>query len=288
MWEGARTKSWVQSVRRLMRAGAAPDLLIVGAQKAGTTSLYNYLNAIPGFSGAQRKEVRFFNDEGRYAKGTKWYERFFGGDKNDVHFEATPEYLYHPDVPVRIHAHYPGCRIVIVLREPVARAFSAWNMYQRWAKEGFVPHVLWKRRRANPLFSLFFDGAVPSFEECIEQESPLLGVTNSPLEPSIIRRGLYAEQIQRFLNVFGPEQVLVVGFQRLIKSPSEVLDNVISFAVGQRLPQAGAEVVEATSVFNEGRYSGKCPKSIANKLNAFYLPHNQRLADLLGGSLPDW
>ena len=65
-------------------------------------------------------------------------------------FEATPEYLNHPAVPERIQVHYPDVRIVIVLRQPVARAYSAWNMYRPWAGAGFIPLGMWQGRRTTP------------------------------------------------------------------------------------------------------------------------------------------
>lgn len=176
LWAGARAKQGVQGLSRLLRPGVGPDLLIVGAQKAGTTALFNYLDARPGFVGAQRKELRFFNRDERYARGVEWYEQFFDARRPGVKFEATPEYLYHPAVPERIHAHYPDVRIVMLLREPVARAYSAWNMYRHWADTGFMPLALWQSRHDNPLYRLFFEREPPSFEEYVEHEMQLNGI----------------------------------------------------------------------------------------------------------------
>ena len=211
-WTGARFKQGLQAIERRMRLGTAPDLLIVGAQKAGTTSLFNYLDARRDFLGAQRKEVRFFNQVERFARGTPWYERHFDGRRSGLHFEATPEYLYHPDAAARIQAHYPNVRIVIILREPVARAYSAWNMYRRWAKAGFMPLVLWQNRHRNPLFYLFLKAPLR-----------LSRITSSmkcdcwpPKSHHWSHRFcvvVYTKSRSRFLNAFGSEHVLVLGFR---------------------------------------------------------------------------
>ena len=280
LWAGARVKQGAQGIGRRFRVGASPDLLIVGAQKAGTTSLFNYLAARPGFIGAQRKEVRFFNRDEHYARGVAWYERFFDARQSGVRFEATPEYLYHPTAPERIHAHYPDVRIVMVLREPVARAYSAWNMYRHWAETGFMPLALWQSRHDNPLYRLFFEGKPPSFEEYVEHEMQLIGLAEPPLEPGILRRGLYADQVVRYLDCFGSRQVLVLGFRELVEQPDHAVDTVAAFArAGGHESSSAGSVVPA---HNTGTYPRDCPEPVARRLQSFYQPHNERLRQLLG------
>lgn len=282
-WQGARGKAALHAAHRLVRTGVSPSLLIVGAQKAGTTSLYNYLAGLPGFWGAQRKEVRFFSDDGRFAKGVRWYERFFDGSQSGVHFEATPEYLYHPGVPGRIRRYYPDARIVILLREPVARAYSAWNMYRHWATSGFVPLVLWQRRDSSPLFKLFFTGRPPTFREYVEHEMALMESDPGVLEPGILRRGIYADQIARYYDAFGPGQVLVIGFRDLVNRPGETVERVAAFAQSGSL--AGLEGAGWSTVHNTGEYPSECPADVARELTEFYAPHNERLGRMLGGEL---
>lgn len=283
LWAGAWVKQELQGVARVLRPGSAPDLLIVGAQKAGTTSLFNYLDARPGFYGAQRKELRFFNRDERYARGAAWYEHFFDARRPGVKFEATPEYLYHPAVPKRIHAHYPEVRIVIVLREPVARAYSAWNMYRHWADTGFMPLVLWQNRHDNPLYQIFFEGQPPSFEEYVDHEMQLIESGEPPLEPAILRRGLYVDQVARYLDCFGSRQVLVLGFRELVERPEQTVDSVAAFA------RVGGGESSSTSqdapAHNKGAYPSECPAHVANRLHAFYQPQNERLWGLLGREL---
>lgn len=280
LWTGAYGKQRLQAARRRFRTGASPDLLIVGAQKAGTTSLFNYLEQVAGFFAAQRKEIGFFNREECFARGTDWYERFFEAQKDGVRFEATPEYLYDPAVPERIRNHYPDVRIVCVLREPVARAYSAWNMYCQWAKARFVPLAMWQSRHHSPLYKLFFTGQPPSFRQYVDYETKLMQMEQAPLEPGILRRGIYVDQITRFLDTFGPKQFLALGFQDLVNSPEETIERVRDFVHAQdpNVPFLGGH----EPAYNVGQYPSSCPEDIADRLRRFYTIHNERLWRVLG------
>lgn len=286
-WLSARAKLAAQWLRRLPRPGADPSLLLVGAQRAGSTSLFRYLAGYPGFAPAQRKEVRFFHIDANYARGLAWYRKFFDGRRPDaVHFEATPEYLYYPEAADRIHAHYPDVRIVIMLREPVARAYSAWNMYYRWARTGRIPLNLYhsRKRPGIQLYSLFFEGRPPTFGEYVDHELRLMEQTEPPREPGIIRRGIYADQVARYLDLFGPSRVLVLGFNELATRPEALVERVAAFARGREGETAGPTVSRA---HNSGTYAEECPWADAERLAAFYAPHNERLWAQLGYHV-DW
>lgn len=284
--KAAQVKRGAEALERRLRTPAAPGLLIVGAQKAGTTSLFNYLDRLPGFTGAQRKEVRFFNDESRYRLGRDWYERFFDGrHPGGVHFEATPEYLYDPDAAERIRADYPHIKVAILLREPVDRAYSAWNMYRRWSESGFVPLAIWEGRRGRTrlLYELFFKRRPPGFGEYVDFELGLLEKGDPPLEPGIIRRGQYAEQVARYYRLFGSRQVLVIGFRELAECPQRVVARVCQFA-GAAPVHAGENA--PTGSRNTGQYVDECPPEVRARLSAYYAPHNAALRDLLGREVP--
>jgi len=111
-------------------SGHKPDFLIVGAQKSGTTSLFSYLEERRGFVGSKPKEVHYFDREDNFLKGEGWYHSHFikrSGQKGLI-FEASPEYLSRSKVPPRLKAYNPDLKIIILLREPISRAYSAWNM----------------------------------------------------------------------------------------------------------------------------------------------------------------
>src|SRR5687768_12473294 len=90
-------RTCVRGLRNLL-PGNIPDFIIVGAQKAGTTSLHYYLKQHPKLVGSSPKEVRFFNADYNYQKGKNWYSKAFRDAKNPfkkgLYFEATPMYMY--------------------------------------------------------------------------------------------------------------------------------------------------------------------------------------------------
>ncbi|HWI56250.1 MAG TPA: sulfotransferase domain-containing protein, partial [Bacillota bacterium] len=111
-----------------------PDFLILGAQKAGTSSLEFFLSQHPQIKCARTKEVGFFSRDQLFQSGPGWYARQFPRRNwpGTLLFEATPEYLYYPFAAERIREFDPRMKCLILLRNPVNRAFSAWNMYRQF------------------------------------------------------------------------------------------------------------------------------------------------------------
>jgi len=107
-----------------------PNYLIIGAAKCGTGSLYRYLIQHPEIKPALTKEVRFFDKY--YDKGTNWYRVSFPFKnflrRNYVTGEATPRYLDHPHAPKRVKEVIPNAKFIILLRNPIDRAYSMYNM----------------------------------------------------------------------------------------------------------------------------------------------------------------
>jgi len=125
-----------------------PTFLILGAQKAGTTWLADMLRQHPGICMPETKELHFFNKRANVAKGLTWYEEHFEDCDAPVHGEATPNYLWCPedpdeieesgrvaDVPHLVHETYPDLKFIVSLRDPVARAVSA---YRTLIRGGFI------------------------------------------------------------------------------------------------------------------------------------------------------
>lgn len=110
-----------------------PNAIIVGAGKAGSTSLHNYLAAHPDIAGSVPKEVMYFT--ANYDKGPQWYlERFPGAEAAAIAFESTPQYSFRdefPEVPARICAYNRDMRILYIVREPIARIVSHFNHWTR-------------------------------------------------------------------------------------------------------------------------------------------------------------
>jgi hypothetical protein len=189
-----------------VRRGALPTFLVVGAQKAGTSSLGLLLDRHPDIGMPRRKELHYFGTERRYRRGLDFYRsRFRQVADRPERFEATPGYLYVPEVAARVARDLPDTvRFVAVLRDPVERAYSHY----------------WHGRRL---------GAVRvSFEDALAREPEHLA-KGDWVWWSLVDRGRYLPQLRRFCAAVGRERVLVLLFEDLVRDPPGVADRVASW-----------------------------------------------------------
>ena len=180
----------------------APNFLVIGAQRAGTTFLYNILSNVADiYLPTRRKEIHFFD---RYfQRGMKWYESFFPTNAQAVSYralgEVTPDYIFDSIVPIRISECIPCCKFIVSLRNPVDRAVS-----------GYRHHVKSFGERR-------------SFAELVK------------IRHDIVLRGFYNTQLERYLDLFPRENIHVILFEDLIQRPAEILDQ-IRFWLGSAVP----------------------------------------------------
>lgn len=276
-------------LKRVVLGGNKPDFMIIGAQKSGTTSLFSYLDALPTFTGSCPKEVHYFDREDRFKKDIRWYERHFikKSFNPQMFFEASPTYLAREKVPNRLKAYNPNLKLIILLREPISRAYSAWNMYRQWSEEGVIPKSIANDqygREESPIYRTFFKEGCPSFAEYIDIEMELINKGDKEEEPSILRRGLYKEQIERYVDLFGWNNVLVVGFNELKKDSDSVIRKCHNFLGGSyQAPKDKSE----KEIKNKRAYPSEINASELEILENFYEQPNKELFDYLGFR-PDW
>jgi len=210
------------------------QLFVVGAQKAGSTSLFAYLAEHPGICASDNKETEFFSRDERFARGRDYYRSLFAKRSGcQYSMDATPEYMYYPRCAERIHSYYPDtARIVMVLREPVSRAFSAFNMYQQLVKQPwFEDYVKTHSPAMRDFFQPFIDGSMPvAIDRFIQREIEIIASGASVEEPGLIRRGLYGAQIEHFVNLFGRDRVLILFSNELRQEPAVAVHKVLDFA----------------------------------------------------------
>ncbi|MGH8010521.1 MAG: sulfotransferase domain-containing protein, partial [Candidatus Binatia bacterium] len=131
--------AYTSTRRPTARWRTLPTLLIIGAQRCGTSSLFKYLGAHPRCKASIRKEVRFFTQY--YDRGENWYRSHFplalSGDSGStgVTFEASPDYLLDPRTPSRVVRHLPDIRLIAILRNPIERAYSHYRHFRRLGLE---------------------------------------------------------------------------------------------------------------------------------------------------------
>jgi hypothetical protein len=278
-----------REVCALFFGGRRPDFLIVGAQKSGTTSLFSYLDGCNGFVGSRPKEVHFFDREDNFSKGANWYEAHFSTrpGKRGLFFEASPEYLCREKVPERVKAYNADLKIIILLREPVSRLYSAWNMYRQWSDDGVIPWGIANDqygREESPIYSVFFRNECPSFSDYIKLELQLIEKGDHEEEPSLIRRGLYMPQIKRYVDLFGWDNVLVLGFNELKNDSEGVIRKCHEFL---GVSYVGSSAVGGQEIKNKRTYPSSMKDEDIELLHTFYQQPNKELFHYLGFQ-PDW
>lgn len=190
-----------------------PDALLIGAPKCGTTSLMAYLGAHPALWSQPRKELHFFNN--RWHWGLDWYAEQFPARSEAgplLRLEGTPDYLQHPLVPERVRDTLPGVKLIVLLREPLARALSWLEHQRRWA------------------------GLQGSSEALLEQEAAELEALSAEQRaqlgwraPNALAGSLYDDQLQRWLAVVPRRDLLLLRFEDLCLDPLMLTRRVLEF-----------------------------------------------------------
>jgi hypothetical protein len=196
------------------RARMLPTCVIIGAQKCGTTSLHLYLTEHPQIGESQTKEVRYF-DQPDGAHTELWYRAHFPlKGRYRYAIESSPYYLFHPRAPERLSAAIPDAKLIALLRDPVARAYSHYN-----------------HARAHGRETLSFADAIEAEDSRLRGEHERL--VNDPTADSrvhrrhsYVHRGLYARQIRLWYEHFDPDQLLIVESEALFEDPAGTLAGV--------------------------------------------------------------
>jgi hypothetical protein len=249
--------------RPTARLRSAPDFLIIGAQRSGTTSLYRYLAEHPAVSPPVRKEIQYFTLH--FPRGESWYRTHFPmATRQRVTFEATPYYLFHPAAPRRAAGVVPEARMIALLRDPVSRAFSQW---QHNASRG--------------LEHLGFEAALDAEPDRLAGEDERLlsdaGYrSNAHRLWSYTARGEYATQLERWLEHYGREQLLVLRSEDLYREPGTTYARALEFL---GLPPVE---LDAYRRYTRRTSTAKMTDGARRRLTEHFRPHNERLAALLG------
>jgi hypothetical protein len=247
---------------RLRQSRALPGAVILGAQKCSTSSLHNYLTQHPGVIAPLRKEVHYFDIN--YARGEAWYRAHFGREHEPgLNLDSSPYYLYHPAVPGRMHELLPDARLIVLMRDPVRRAYS---------------HYWHERDKGRE--NLSFEDAITAEPERLGRAEEMLASgeiasSHEHQQHSYLARGRYAEQLERWFELYPREQILVLRFEEFVREPLAGLNRTLAFL---GLPAATAVNLEAR---NTRRYPPMAEATEA-RLREYFEPHNRRLESLLG------
>ncbi len=254
-----------------------PDFVIIGAMKSGTTSLYDFVVRHPAIEPALRKELHYFSLF--HHRGELWYRSNFPTNRTKNSFtkktgqrllsgEATVDYLFYPEVPARMRKILPDVKLIVILRNPIDRAYSHYH------------HNI--SRKNNELLS---------FEKAIELEEKRWlkeRMANQGLEVftqhyhhnSYLARGIYADQLENWFNHYPREQFLILTTQDFRKNPHRTLNQIFEFL------EVSPFHVDNLKDLNVKDYE-EMNTDTRYHLIEYFRPHNERLFKLLQRDF-DW
>lgn len=255
-----------------------PEALIAGAQRCGTTSMFRALVQHPlMLRPILRKGVHYF-DTG-YDQGIDWYRAHFptrwavaragrAGGGHARTFESSPYYLFHPSAPVRIASALPEVRVIVLVRDPVERAYSA---------------------HAHEFARGYEDR---SFEQALELEEHRLAGQSDRLRSddaayshahqhqAYLARGRYADQLDRMAAAVGRDRILVVDSHDFFETPEPAFTRVLDFL---DLPEHRGTVFDR----HNARPRSAMDPELRAQLEHYFSESDERLVPWLGG-LPSW
>ena len=178
-----------------------------------------------------------------------------------ITFEANPEYLIYPECPQRIYDYAPGMKLIVILRDPIARAYSCWNMFRKFAIS--PNHKLRALAENRP-----FEDAITAEIRWIEQ-----GERTRPW--NYVRTGMYVEHLQRYFQYFPRNSMLISDYADFLHTPEPCLAAVCQFL--------GIDSAFKFRIVhkNVSSYESKISQKAVNILLSFYKPLNESLSRLL-------
>ena len=245
-----------------------PDFLVIGAKRCGTTSLYQHLPEHPCISKSPYDNMGFFNDN--FHLGVNWYKSFFPTTftRNKIKskfgdflaFDVTTKYMEEESTANNVYQTKPNMKIIIILRNPVDRAYSQYHLSVRQAAE----------RR--------------SFEDVVEENMNRLNKEShehheikprfSAKEDNYLKKGLYALQLRYWLKIFPRENILVVSTEEFESNQQIIYNKIFEFLNISKFE------VKNTKKMEKGNYL-PMKSETRNLLLDYFRPHNHELFELI-------
>ena len=249
-----------------------PDFIIIGAQRAGTTSLYQYLSDHPHIRVPRRKEVHFFDFN--FHRGTRWYQSNFPSVVHKAYIrrvrrrdimtgEASPYYHFHPHAARRAVRVVPRAKLIVLLRNPVDRAYSHYSLCVHRGIE-----------------HLSFGEAIDREQERLDGELAKMLANESYYSfshrhYSYLSRGIYVVQLRAWMECFPREQFLILRSEDLFQEPERTYRRVLSFL---GLPPHTLAAYDQYYPLSDG----EMPRALRERLIDYFAPYSQQLNEFLG------
>jgi CHAT domain-containing protein len=244
--------------------GKQVEFLICGAQKGGTTALHGYLQRHPQLYLPNQKELHYFDNEDKNWENPNYeiYHQHFADAKTEQQLlgEATPIYMYWNSSPARIWQYNPRIKLIAMLRNPITRAFSHWNMERERKADGmgFLEAITTETARCR--------GALPLQHRVY----------------SYVDRGFYSQQLRRLWNYFPQKQVLVLRQEQLQQNPGLTMEQIYKHLGIVNVPFTGAQQLHALP------YEDPMPAAAKDWLRQHFLWEIKQLEAMLGWDCRNW
>lgn len=237
--------------------------LIVGTQKGGTTALDSYLRQHPQIAMGIKKELHFFDNDVYFKKSIDYsqYENCFENKQTAIiKGEATPIYMYWNPCMQRIYDYNKHIKLIVIIRSPIDRAFSHWNM------------------------ELNRNNETKDFLYCIKNEKLRLNSSSDKTKRivSYVDRGLYVSQIQRIYSYFDAKQVFIIKYEDFINNQQEKLQEILSFLNLEPF------IFTLQKVFETNYHNRVIINEAKEYLSNIFYPEIKELEKLLAWDCSDW
>ncbi len=242
-----------------------PNFLIIGAEKCGTSSLYQYIIEHPHVLGAIEKEIHYFTYN--FDKGLDWYRSHFSPlaqNSDYITGEASTSYIAcHNNAPQKVFNLFPQVKLLAVIRDPVARAISHYHQLVRLGKE------------------------YRSLEEIVQTELEILKNVDDiwsikqqywAQAKGILWHSLYVYFLQQWLKVFPREQLLILRSEDLFTKTQDTMSQVFNFLEVGQFPK------KSYKTYNSGGKYHQLQESLIEQMQDFFEPHNEKLKRFLAYS----
>ena len=245
-----------------------PDFLVIGAKRCGTTSLFYHLPEHPCISKSPHDNMGFFNDN--FHLGVNWYKSFFptiftrnkikSEFGNFLAFDVTTTYMEEESTANNVYQTKPNMKIIVILRNPVDRAYSQYRLNLREKAE--------KR----------------SFEDAMEENMNELNKESheryeikpkfSAEENNYLKKGLYAQQLRHWLNIFPMESMLILSMEEFESNQQAIYNKIFEFLNISQFEVKNTEKME------KGNYP-QMKSETRSLLLDYFRSHNNELFKLI-------
>lgn len=243
-----------------------PTYLIIGCPNSATTTLYRCLTQHPKIQSAKREELHFFDNDRIFCKGIKYYASLFMPcNEKEIIGEATSTYIYSNTALERIKLHLPEVKLIIVIRNPIARIYSQFYRYLRKCT----------LKAETPISN--------NLIEFIKTKQNKPETKGKKIGNSFLGRSVYIYHLNKWIKAFSEKQVKIICFEEFIENPQQTANEIFKFL---KLPKTEIKI----KYYRPDRRTLKLDFDLMSPetkkyLQEYYQTYNQELYKLLNKNL---